>query len=50
MDVAALAVPIVAVALIVFIIGEILKRVYSIPTWNLLCGEMKLFCCPPPTH
>ena len=50
MDVAALAIPVVAIALIIFITGEILKRVYSVPTWSLLCGELKLFCCPPATH
>lgn len=42
--------PLIFLAIIVFVIGEVIKRVYSIPTWAMMCSELKLFCCPPATH
>ena len=46
LNITALAVPVIFIALVVFVIGEIIKRVYSIPTWSQLCAEINLLCCP----
>ena len=46
LNITALAVPVVFIAMVVFVIGEIIKRVYSIPTWSQLCAEINLLCCP----
>ena len=37
-------------AVAIFVVGEIIKRVYNIPTWGQMCSELKLLCCPPATH
>ena len=46
LNITALAVPVIFIAMVVFVIGEIIKRVYSIPTWSQLCAEINMLCCP----
>ena len=46
LNITALAVPVIFIAIIIFVLGEIIKRVYSIPTWSQLCAEINLLCCP----